>query len=466
MRGRRALVALVIVAVVSLGGHALARPDPASKASQSRPDQAGWHAFPLLTAARHTSTPLAGSKAKASPAALSSCPTAVRRLGLIVLTTRGRLELVDLATCHVTVLRGDDAGQPRFSPDGRWLAYTQHVNENTAGPVVIPAGGGIAHSPLGRGIVAWSWAPTGERLYGTTDGGSLVAASPTGRRRIVSTHLDGSFAVSPDGRSVAVNRSTCGRRTAADGELDTINAHTGVRSVLLRQAGRFFTFAGWSPNGRWLLFWSQIQCSASIAADGLPLRALPATGGKPIHVAGHMLRYDDFLSWCGRRLIAAAGPDRETQLGSALVETQGPAWRDHTLQDARKLSWVSPACAPSGRLLAAAAGPNTQDAGFGVQHRSIWLLRADGTRVRRVSRPPARDLSDEAPRFSRDGRWILFVRSRVVPVGRSAISRDTIELVRTSGDGAPVPIIDFTSNDFSYYDHFNWPNEIDWDQSL
>jgi Tol biopolymer transport system component len=387
----------------------------------------------------------------------------VRRLGLIAFTAGGRLELVDLAACRVTGVRRSDATQPRFSADRRWLGYTLLVNANPSRPVVIPAVGGPAHSPLGGGIVSWSWAPTGELLYGITNGGALVVATPTGRRRIVATDLAGVFAVSPDGRSVAVNRSTCGSQTPV-GELDRINVHTGVRSVVLRQAGRFFTFAGWSPDGRWLLFWSESQCSSSIAADGLPLEAVPATGGRPIPAVRHMLRYADFLSWCGARLIAAAGPTRETQLGSTLVETHPPAWRDRILQNARTLSWVSPACAPSGRLVAAAAGPNTTDAQFGVEHRSIWLLRANGAAVRQLTTPPARDLSDEAPRFSHDGRWILFVRSKVVVVGQAAISRDTIELVRAAGSESPVPVIDFTSNDFSYYDHFAWPDEIDWSQ--
>jgi WD40-like Beta Propeller Repeat len=344
--------------------------------------------------------PAVSATVSGSPFALASCPTVVRRLGLIAFTARGRLELVDLAACRVTVVRRSDAAQPRFSADGRWLAYTLMVNASPFRPVVIPAVGGPAHSPLGSGIVAWSWAPTGELLYGVTNGGALVVATPTGRRRIVATQLAGEFVVSPDGRSVAVNRSTCGTQTPV-GELDRINVRTGVRSVVLRQAGRFFTFAGWSPDGRWLLFWSESQCSSSIAADGLPLEAVPATGGRPILAVRHMLRYADFLSWCGARLIAAAGPTRETQLGSALVETHPPAWGDRVLRIARTLSWVSPACAPSGRLVAAAAGPNTTDAQFGVEHRSIWLLRGNGAAVRQLDplcpqqgsgRRPGRDL--------------------------------------------------------------------------
>jgi hypothetical protein len=115
-------------------------------------------------------------------------------------------------------------------------------------------------------------------------------------------------------------------------------------------------------------------------------------------------------------------------------------------------------------MLAAAAGPNTENAEFGVEHRSIWLLRPDGTVVRQLTSPPTLDLSDEAPRFSRDGRWILFVRSQVIPAGQSAISRDTLELASATGTATAVPIIGFTSDDFSYYDHFDWPGEIDWYQ--
>jgi Tol biopolymer transport system component len=122
-------------------------------------------------------------------------------------------------------------------------------------------------------------------------------------------------------------------------------------------------------------------------------------------------------------------------------------------------------CAPSGRELATAAGPNNAPGLFGLEHRSIWLLRTDGTPVRQLTRPPATDLSDEAPRFSRDGHWILFVRTRVVNTDFGGTSRDALELVRTDGAGSPVQLLEFTSDDFSFYDHFKWPSEIAWSAS-
>jgi hypothetical protein len=226
------------------------------------------------------------------------------------------------------------------------------------------------------------------------------------------------------------------------------------------------TFAGWSPDGRWLLYWARSMCSASLSADGWPLDAVPAGGARgSVRAVAHMLLYPDYLTWCGVRLIAASTPSRETQLRSRLIATGPPAWHQRTIDRAMRLSWVSPTCAPSGSLLATAAGRNTDDAGFGVQHRSIYLLSPTGAVLRRLTAPPASDLSDEAPTFSRDGRWLLFVRTRIVTAGTSSSSRDTLELVPVTRHGAAPTVIavaTFASNDFSYYDHFDWPDEIAW----
>ncbi len=206
-------------------------------------------------------------------------------------------------------------------------------------------------------------------------------------------------------------------------ELGTAALATGAHRVALSRRQGLATFAGWSPDGHWLLYWAQAMCSASLSADGWPLAAAPASGGRvPARAVAHMLLYPDFLSWCGGRLIAAATPSRETQLGSALVATGPPAWRRRTIAPAARLSWVSPACAPSGSMLAAAAGPSSTTARFGLQHRSIWLLTPGGRILRQLTAPPASDLSDEAPRFSGDGRWILYVRTRVITVGAGAVS--------------------------------------------
>ena len=413
-----------------------------------------------------------------SPA--SACPGAVRGLGMVAVVARGRVEVTDLATCRTRVVARASVTSPvgranspavHFLGDGHWVVYaTTSENGSLRGPFVVPVTGGRARAPLGSGLVAaFAWAPDGSRLYGITGGGELVSASPTGGRRVVAVGLgvatettSQSLAISPDGRYAAVDISSCGAASSA--ELLSVDLRTGAVRTALRQTGKYYTLDGWSPDGHWLLYWPQSICSASLAADGFPLYAVVSGGGgRPVRAVAHMLLYPDFLTWCRGRLIAAATPDRETEIDGKLVQSGPQAWRERTIDGARSLSWVSPSCSASGRWLVAAAGAN-REIPFGAEHRSVYLLRPGGAVVRRLSQPGAADLSDEAPRFSRDGGWVLFVRSRVVTVGISAYSHDTIELVRASGAGGAVPVLSFTSGDFSYYDHFDWPTEIDWYQ--
>jgi hypothetical protein len=394
-----------------------------------------------------------------------ACPSAVRGLGRIAFVARGALDLVDLSSCQVRRLASGSAWSPQFSPDGRWLAYSRHASDHSGSPVVLPAGGGARRSPLGHGIATWWWSPAGATLYGVTRSGQLVRSAPGGGARIVAGDAKtfaGTAGASPDGRQVATDNSGCIPPGFA---LDTVKLRSGAQHVAVSRRTSLSTFAGWSPDGRWLLYWARTMCSASLSADGWPLDAVPADGSHgPARAVGQMLRDPDFLTWCGARLIAASTPSRETQLRSRLVATGPPAWHERTITPATHLSWVSPTCAPSGSLLAAAAGASTTDAEFGVQHRSIWLLSSAGTVLRRLTTPPASDLSDEAPRFSRDGRWLLFVRTRIVTVGTASTSRDALELVPAArtGPAATIPIAGFTSNDFSFYDHFDWPSEIAW----
>lgn len=402
-----------------------------------------------------------------APPPAAACPSAVHGLGSIAYVARGQLDVVDLSSCTVRRV-GGKAWSPQFSPDGRWLAYSRSAPDRSGTPVVIPAAGGPPRTPLGRAVNTWWWAPGGATLYGVNRRGQLVRAQPGGaggRVRILAggarTFSD-AVGASPDGRRVATDSSGCIPPGFA---LDTVAVRSGAAHVALNEPKSLSTFAGWSPDGRWLLYWARSICSASLSADGWPLDAVPARGGSPVQAVRHLLLFPDFVTWCGGRLIAASTPSRETQQGSRLVATGPPAWHQRTIARATHLSWVSPVCAPSGSMLAAAAGPSsTTHPGFGLQHRSIWLLTPAGTRLRRLTTPPATNLSDEAPRFSRDGRWLLFVRTRIVTVGTTNFSRDTVELVpaNRTGPAATIPIASFTSDDFSFYDHFQWPSEIAW----
>ncbi|HEX3689405.1 MAG TPA: hypothetical protein VHV28_06900 [Solirubrobacteraceae bacterium] len=401
----------------------------------------------------------------AASAAPSACSSAVHGLGRIAYVARGQLDMVDLSSCQVRRVAAGRAWSPQFSRDGQWLAYSRRPPDHSGSPVVVPASGGTARTPLGAGIRTWWWAPGSATLYGVSRSGQLVRARPDGHRRVLAggaRTFAGAAGASPDGKQVATDSSGC---IPPGFDLDTAAVDTGAARVAASSKTSLSTFAGWSPDGRWLLYWARSMCSASLSADGWPLDAVPVSGAHaPVRAVGHMLLFPDYLTWCGGRLIAAETPTRETQLRSKLVTTGPPAWHQRTFVSAQHLSWVSPTCAPSGSLLAAAAGPSSPHSEFGLQHRSIWLLTPAGKMVRRLTTPPAANLSDEAPSFSRDGRWLLFVRTRIFARGTVSSSHDTLELVPASrsGPALTIPIAAFTSNDFSYYDHFSWPSEIAW----
>ena len=68
-----------------------------------------------------------GSRGPGSATVPRPCPREVRKEGMIAIAARGHLKLLDLAACRARVLADITATDVRFSPDGRWLAYSRQV---------------------------------------------------------------------------------------------------------------------------------------------------------------------------------------------------------------------------------------------------------------------------------------------------------------------------------------------------
>jgi dipeptidyl aminopeptidase/acylaminoacyl peptidase len=213
-----------------------------------------------------------------------------------------------------------------------------------------------------------------------------------------------------------------------------------------------------SPGEPWLLWWPFYDSAVSANADGVPLMAKRIAGGAgPLRLAPRMLATTGFMTWCGSRLVFAAGFDRYTTNGKRLLAAGAPLWRSRELSRDRTRSWVSPACSPDGRRLAVSAGRNWVESRFGLERRSIWILSPDGRSRRRLTAPPA-GRTDEVPRWSADGRAVLFVRSG--PTAGNATARGFLYVVRPGA--APLgPIVDLgrTGN---YYGQYGWAGQTDW----
>jgi hypothetical protein len=165
---------------------------------------------------------------------------------------------------------------------------------------------------------------------------------------------------------------------------------------------------GASPDRRWVLFTIDPMNSASLAADGLTLEALPVAGGRPRIVASGLLS-DDYRAWCGGKLVMTAGGDRIASHHKWLIVTGPPTWRARVLVRDPKRAFGSLACAGTSVVVQSARDTGANEA-FTMNPRwSLARVRlADGRTSLLDSPPPG--YSDDAPMVARDGR-ILFVRS-------------------------------------------------------
>jgi hypothetical protein len=353
----------------------------------------------------------------------------------------GSLHVLDLGTCRVQVIVKGVQPPVRWSHDGRWIAFGEGS--------VVSASGGKVSQPLGT-MRDWTWAPRRNALAGVTQGGGVVVGGPrAGLRRLL---RDGSradnVAFDSSGQRLAVGRDR-------PSQLSVFDLASGSQTVLRHFSSSYagVTVAGWSPGGHWVLFWGP-YAGPSIAADGVALHAISASGGRVLTLAKATLLYDDFTSWCrGSKLALSAGFDRYSTSRKTLLEVAPPRWRARPLVRGGALSWVTPACSPNGATIAAAAGPNFREQRFGLEHRSLWLVSSLGRSPRRLTVAPAA-ATDERPAWSRDGRSLLFVRTRGF--------MGTLYLVRL--DGRLVGPIVGVGWGPPYYGHYGWADQIDWYQ--
>jgi hypothetical protein len=173
-----------------------------------------------------------------------------------------------------------------------------------------------------------------------------------------------------------------------------------------------------------------------------------ARGGRTRRVAAGLLSADR-LAWCGETLVMTAGTNRIATTNKRFVAAVAPAWRPRPLVRTPGRAWGSVACARDGRSLVAQSQPTSSDANFFHTHWSLWRVGIDGSR-HRLTTPP-RGYADESPRISRDGRTILFVRSRN---GRGS-------LYALRGGRLVGPLLSL-GYDLGYYGHHDWWATADW----
>jgi Tol biopolymer transport system component len=370
----------------------------------------------------------------------------------------GSLHLLDLSPGRdrILVRKGEAplvAGPVAFSPDGRWVAFGQGL--------VVPSAGGSICSPLGRrgparyaSTYSWRWMPDRDILIGETLNRGLIEATMKGRARRLPIRVD-SWALDPTGTRVAYGYSPHLPRIQ---QIRIYDLASDSRRILYRGSPRRIEppqVAAWSSDGGWVLFWPRLENSASLAADGLPLFAVSAVTARTRRITAGMLVYQDFLTWCGARLVAAVGWDRYVTEGKRIVSAAPSAWRTTTLTTDRSRSWYWPVCSPDAARIAVVSTRSGEEPRFDAWDRSLWILSPGGGVPERLLSTPG--FSYENPIWSADGRAVMVVRRESKPRASASLC-----LACVNQSGSCITVARLGRVGFGYYGMDSY--DVDWYQ--
>jgi len=346
----------------------------------------------------------------------------------------------------------DAAGEetfPTITPDGgtvayvmrqngRWSIYAQRVGGRNAVPIVSDPQrdlGGPAYSPDGASLAFHE---------ADADGGIFIAGA-TGESVRRLTDIGFNPAWSPDGKQIAFTTEEVGEPSnrLTTSALYVVDASGGTPRKLTD--GSDAIQPAWSPSGRRIVYWSNTKGQRdlyTIAATGGARTALTndaAIDWSPVWSSDG--RYVYFSSDRGGEMnlwrIAvdeAAGapkgnPEPITngvQASAALARFSGNGDR---LVFRSRVSSINPVAIPFDPATARAGVPKVLDGSnnirvpsdvspdgtqialfsIGERQEDLYLSRADGSTMHRLTDDPARD---RAPMFTSDGRSIVFYSNR------------------------------------------------------
>jgi Tol biopolymer transport system component len=302
--------------------------------------------------------------------------------------------VVDLFRGTGPSLDGDLLRSPRWSPDGRRIAFT---------------GGGFL------------WVMN-------ADGGDL-------RKLELARYSVFDWSWSPDGRKIAFIEARSRRRDLFNNNLYVVNADGSGRRLVTRRARAFSDAPAWSPDGRRIAFQSLRDGLGEVYVmnlDGTGQRNLtrnPATDFGPVwspdgrRIANTSDRdgngevYVMNLDGTGQRNLtrSPAGDVARVWLpvGRKIAFDRfrsGRSWADETYtmnadgSEQRKWGLGGQVWSPDGRRIVFTRG------GFlSVSDEEIHVMNADGSARRRLTR---NSVEDRSPAWSPDGRRIVFISNR------------------------------------------------------
>jgi dipeptidyl aminopeptidase/acylaminoacyl peptidase len=408
-------------------------------------------------------------------AVVSTHPSAIvdvaafRDQGMLAFRSGGILYVLDgsAGTLHRFGAVGS-LSEIAWSADGNWLAYlTSNTDDPNLGSLIVAhADGSDRHriASLPGAATAFQWAPTSDTLAIDVPGakpfeGGIYIASPASRpTKLVD---GGSPEWSPDGEAIAYvaeHETTDANGRGAD--LRLISRDGGRSRLVQSVEGGGIKLAGWWPNGKGLLYWFDADNSASLAADGMPLRTI-AIGGMAQRLAT-TLGMRDWVIPLSRKeqVLFVSGAGREVWHDKALalcdLSPAGcvvPPIRTGTVP-------LDPAVSPdqshivyiSARDLGAVGGfGSTAALNDWVRSRTLWLTNGYGDGAHQLS---AAGSGIYWPHWSSNGKHLLFIRDRSVWLVGINGSKPTRVIAGPLEAPETYP--------FGYYGFVSWDSILAW----
>ncbi|MDQ3962559.1 MAG: hypothetical protein M3277_01375 [Actinomycetota bacterium] len=313
-----------------------------------------------------------------------------------------------------------------WSPSGRYLAAgSQGLMWTAEGESILAANGEFQHGFVWQSEAdPWGWSPVADcglsiesGAPGVRFGGALWVSSADPNvtslgQSLINRGVE-SFAYSRDGRRLGL--------VLREGRVRSIWIANLERNRM-QEVRRFervtccITLAGWSPDGRDLLYWA--AHGASIAADGWPLEGIdidgersrytPRVSSERFEFEEVMLTQPDWLVSCGDRLLAPLGGGRFPTDGRVVSFLRRNA---RPIQvGSGNFADVDPTCSPNGELIVVARSPAFGNANARPPHQTLYLLDADA-RGDRALRPITDDAgpSEGSPEWGPPRTGILYL---------------------------------------------------------
>jgi dipeptidyl aminopeptidase/acylaminoacyl peptidase len=230
------------------------------------------------------------------------------------------------------------SGNPRWSPDGRWIAF---ISDRGAGRQLhlIRSDGGEAW-PLTaekEGVNHFAWAPDGRRIvFAMTDPQSDARKQQSERYGEFTpddedwrlTHLwlvevvpdsipkparltEGAFTVngyawSPDGTRIAIDHQPDPLiESGIHGDISIVDVATRAVTPLVAEPGDDGGLA-WSPDGKWLVYSSDLGDTTSDYYRNGHLMKVSASGGTPVELAADLDEWKSGAVWTAGGLYVTA----------------------------------------------------------------------------------------------------------------------------------------------------------------